>query len=158
MTATPTPTDVIADFLAHSAPDKVEEAARRLVAEDATYISLNFDNPELKQILPWTGTRTGRQAYVDTFKRAFEWWVAEDFEITDLFNAGEDVAVFGAFTFRAITTGKTIHSPFSIHAKVREGLIVYFQFLEDTFGSARTFSPSGTWTIKNDPSGPEFEV
>ncbi len=56
MTATPAPTDVIADFLAHSAPDKVDEAARRLVAEDATYISLNFDNPELKQILPWTGT------------------------------------------------------------------------------------------------------
>jgi hypothetical protein len=96
MTATPTPTDVIADFLAHSAPDKVDEAARRLVAEDATYISLNFDNPELKQILPWTGTRTGRQAYVDTFQRAFAWWVAEDFEITDLFNAGEDVAIFGA--------------------------------------------------------------
>ena len=58
----------------------------------------------------------------------------------------------------AITTGKTIHSPFSIHAKVRDGLIVYFQFMEDTFGSARTFSPSGTWTIKNDPSGPEIEV
>jgi hypothetical protein len=26
---------------------------------DATYVSLNFDNPELKKIMPWTGTHTG---------------------------------------------------------------------------------------------------
>jgi hypothetical protein len=30
--------------------------------------------------------------------------------------------------------------------------------MEDTFASARSFSKKGTWTIKTDPSGPEFEV
>ena len=35
-----------------------------LVAEDAVYISLNFENPELEQIEPWTGTRKGRQIYI----------------------------------------------------------------------------------------------
>ena len=57
------PTEVIKEFLANTATEKVEVAARRLVAEDATYISLNFDNPELKQILPWTGTSKGPQAF-----------------------------------------------------------------------------------------------
>ncbi len=40
------PTEVIKEFLANTATEKVEAAARRLVAEDATYISLNFDNPD----------------------------------------------------------------------------------------------------------------
>jgi len=35
---------------------------------------------------------------------------------------------------------------------------VYFQFMEDTFASARSFSRKGKWTIKTDPNGPEFEV
>src|SRR5438105_15157086 len=47
-----TPTEIVSDFLQNTAPDKVEAAARRLVADDATYISLNFDSPELKRILP----------------------------------------------------------------------------------------------------------
>ena len=41
---------VVMDFLSNTAPDKVEAAATRLVAPNAVYISLNFDNPELKKI------------------------------------------------------------------------------------------------------------
>ena len=63
------PTKVIEDFLANTSVEKIEEAARRLVAADATYISLNFDNPELKLILPWTGTSEGPQVFMDTFSR-----------------------------------------------------------------------------------------
>ena len=51
-----------------------------------------------------------------------------------------------------------VRSPFSIHAKVRNGKIVYFQFMEDTFATARTFSQKGTWTIRIAPNQPEFEV
>jgi hypothetical protein len=61
------PTDVVVEFLNNTAPDKIADAAARLVAEDADYVSLNFENPQLKQILPWAGTSKGRQAYVDTF-------------------------------------------------------------------------------------------
>ena len=41
---------------------------------------------------------------------------------------------------------------------VRNGKIVYFQFMEDTFTTARSFSPSGKWTIKTDPDGGTYEV
>ncbi len=51
-----------------------------------------------------------------------------------------------------------MRSPFSIHAKVRDGKIVYFQFVEDTFATARAFSSAGTWTIKTDPNRPEDHV
>jgi ketosteroid isomerase-like protein len=152
------PTEIVADFLAHTAPDQVTQAADRLVAEDATYISLNFANPELKRIMPWTGTSHGRQAFIDTFSKVASWWEVEDFQVSDLFGSGEDVAVFGEFTYRSVAAGKRVHSPFAIHAKVKDSRIVFFQFMEDTFATGRSFSPSGTWTIKNDPEAPSFEV
>jgi hypothetical protein len=32
---------------------------QQLMTLDATYVSLNFDNPELKKIEPWAGTHKG---------------------------------------------------------------------------------------------------
>src|SRR5271167_4268924 len=84
---TQSPTDVIADFLQNTAPNKVEAAARRLVAEDAAYISLNFENPELKRVLPWTGTSSGPEAFISTFTRVATYWTIEAFEISDLFGS-----------------------------------------------------------------------
>ena len=76
------PTDVVKDFLQNTAPDKVQAAARRLVADDATYISLNFDNPELKKILPWTGTSKGQRPFIDTGTRVAGYWTIEEFNVT----------------------------------------------------------------------------
>jgi ketosteroid isomerase-like protein len=108
--------------------------------------------------LPWTGTSKGPQAFIDTFSGVAKWWTHEDFTVTALFGEGENVAVFGRFTYRSVSLSKAVTSPFSIHAKVRNGKIVYFQFMEDTFATARTFSQKGTWTIKIAPNRPEFEV
>ena len=59
--------NIVMDFLSNTAPDKVEAAANRLVAQDATYVSLNFSNPELKKIMPWTGTDKGPRASAARF-------------------------------------------------------------------------------------------
>lgn len=149
---------VVMDFLSNTAPDKVEAAADRLVAPDAVYVSLNFDNPELKKIEPWTGTAKGSSAYSSTFLRVAEYWTIEDFAITDKLAVGEDVAIFGKFTYRSIEVGHVFTSPFSIHAKVREGKMVYFQFMEDTYASASSFRQSGSWTVKTTKATPAFEV
>lgn len=45
------------------------EALKRLMTPDVTYVSLNFDNPELKKIEPWTGTHQGPQALGRRFFR-----------------------------------------------------------------------------------------
>lgn len=149
---------VVMDFLSNTAPDKVETAAARLVAPDAVYVSLNFDNPELKKIEPWTGTAKGPSAYSSTFLRVAEYWTIEDFTITDKLAVGEDVAIFGKFTYRSVEVGHVFTSPFSIHAKVREGKMVYFQFMEDTYASASSFRQSGSWTVKTTKATPAFEV
>jgi uncharacterized protein len=136
----------------------VDAAAKRLVAADATYVSLNFHNPELKQIEPWAGTSQGPEAFSNTFSRGAKYWKIEDFQVTDMFGTGDNVAVFGNFTYRSVAVGTSFRSPFSIHAKVNNGKIVYFQFMEDTYASAASFRQSGSWTVKTDPSAPAFEV
>ena len=87
--------EVVRRFLENTtSPDVVRE----LVAPDATYISLNYENKDLKQIMPWTGTSKGSQAFIDTFTRVFLYWENQNFEVKEIFGAGENVAVFGSFT------------------------------------------------------------
>ncbi len=134
------------------------EVVRRLVAPDATYVSLNFDNPELRQIMPWTGTRTGPEAVLDTYTQVSRFWHSETFEIGELFGDGGNVAVFGRFTYRSATLGKAVTSPFAILAKVSNGRITFMQFMEDTFGTASTFRSGGTATYRSDPDGGEVAL
>ena len=134
------------------------ELVRRLVAPDATYVSLNFDNPELRRIMPWTGTRKGPEAVLDTYTRVNRYWRNEGFEIEQLFGEGENVAVFGRFTYRSTTLGRAATSPFAIRATVVDGRITFMQFMEDTFATASTFRESGTAVYRSDPDGGRVEL
>ncbi len=147
---TKTPKDVVSAFLYNTHKDLVAHAASHLVAEDAVYTSLNFSNPELKQIEPWAGTSTGREVYVYTFSNVGTYWHIDDFQITDLLSEGETVAVFGQFTYTSVHAKITFTSPFSIKATVKDGLITYFQFMEDTYASAASFRVGGEWIIQQE--------
>jgi ketosteroid isomerase-like protein len=105
---------------------------------DVTYVSLNEDNPELKGYLPWTGTNKGPQSIVRAFEGIGRAWETKSFEVRDVIEQGDKVAMFGSFTYRGRESGKEITSPFSLLARVREGKIYYVQFLEDTFGTSGT--------------------
>lgn len=142
------PKDVVLAFLMNTAKEHVADATEKLVAVDATYVSLNFSNPELKQIEPWAGTYTGREVYVYTFSNVGTYWQIDDFQITDMLAEDETVAVFGQFTYTSVVAKRTFTSPFSIKAIVKNGLISYFQFMEDTYASAASFRVAGEWTIQ----------
>ena len=66
--------------------------------------------------------------------------------------------MFGSFTYRSVFLGQPVRSPFSIHAKVKDGKIAFFQFMEDTFATARSFRSNGAWAIQTQPDGPTFEI
>ncbi|UST79637.1 nuclear transport factor 2 family protein [Pseudomonas siliginis] len=149
---------VVMEFLANTAPDKVEAAAEKLAAPDATYVSLNFDNPELRKIMPWTGTNKGPKAFSSLFMKVQDYWKIENFTIDSKFSSGEEVAIFGRFTYRSVAVGRVFTSPFSIHAKVHNGKMTYFQFMEDTYASASSFRQSGSWTVKTSSSAAPFTV
>ena len=150
---TGTPVDIVRRVL--SDPAVVKE----LVAEDSVYVSLNYQDEDLKKIMPWAGTGHGRDALRKTFSDVARYGQIEEFELGDVF--GDDpgkVAVFGRTKYRSTVLGKTIISPFAVYAKVADGKIIYAQFMEDSFATARSFRPGGTWRINSDPDGRAIEV
>ena len=150
-----TPTEIVQALLKD--PTNLNMVSQ-LVAPNATYVSLNFENEDLKAIMPWAGTAKGPQAVVDTYTRVGQYWESKDFQIEDIVESEGNVAVFGRFTYRSKTLGKTITSPFCIFAKVRNGQIVYMQFMEDTFGTASTFRTTGAGSFHSDPTGAEITL
>ncbi len=135
------------------------EVVNRLVSADAVYMSLTYDNPELKKLMPWAGTHeNGRKGILETFQVLNAFWTIEEFDIQDIFGSGENVAVFGSFTVHSVKLDKTFVSPFSVFAKLKNGLVTYMQYLEDTFGTGSTFRSGGTWKFQSDPDGGEVEV
>jgi uncharacterized protein len=135
------------------------EVVNRLVSPEAIYISLTYENPALKKLMPWAGThQDGRAAILKTFQDVHAFWTIEEFNIRDIFGEGGDVAVFGSFTVHSIKLDKTFVSPFAVHVKLKDGLVTYMQYMEDTFGTGSTFRSSGTWKFQSDPEGGEVEV
>jgi ketosteroid isomerase-like protein len=147
------PIDVVGRWLQNLMdPDVVYE----LVAPDAAYVSLNTENVELKQILPWAGTSHGPQAFLDALGAIFERWEKQAFNVTTMFGDYENVAVFGDFQYKSRSLGKVVTSPFSIHVRVVDGQVSYVQFLEDTYATAGSFRKEGTWTVQTEPDTAPF--
>ncbi len=134
------------------------EVVERVVAPDATYVSLNNENPELAKIMPWAGTSHGPQAFLDNLGMMFTRWENQEFNVSTLFASGENVAVFGDFRYKSKSLGKVVRSPFAILVEVVDGQVVYLQFLEDSYATAASFRKAGTWTVHTDPDSEPFEV
>ncbi|KAK0937333.1 hypothetical protein LTR29_011067 [Friedmanniomyces endolithicus] len=128
------------------------ELVKELIAEDATYISLNYNNPELKGIEPWCGThnQAGPAGIHQSFVDVSRYWTVEKFDIqasfggsntADVSDRTEHVAIFGCFVYRSKSIGKLTGPPFAVWAKVdmAEGKVTYMQFMEDTLSSANSF-------------------
>jgi uncharacterized protein len=123
-----------------------------LVADDATYVSLNYENPDLKKLMPWAGTGHGARGIVETFVNVRRYWETLAFDIKELFGSGENVAVFGSMTYRSRKLGKVVTSPFAILSKVVAGKLTYMQFMEDTFATSASFRSKGIWHFESNRS------
>ncbi|KAI1263590.1 hypothetical protein F5Y18DRAFT_428863 [Xylariaceae sp. FL1019] len=135
-------------LILNTQPDPDPDLIKENVAIDATYVSLTEDNPQLHQILPWAGTRykVGPQAFVDTFTRVGLWWTRGPFNVERIFEDGQgNLTAWGTFEITSNTMGKSISSPWSCRAEIQsDGLIHYFQYMEDTFATTSTFWAEGS--------------
>jgi uncharacterized protein len=122
-----------------------------VLQELLTYVSLRFDNPELKKVMPWAGTHKGPQAVSDVFAAIQSFWKTLDFKVTDTIEQGRRVALFGSFTSKSNATGKEITSPFSLLARFEGDKVAYVQFLEDSYGTAGSFKTGGATRFHSDP-------
>ncbi len=134
------------------------EVINRVVAPDATYVSLNTEDAELSKIMPWAGTSHGPQAFIGHLTMMFTRWENQAFNVTTMFASGENVAVFGDFRYKSHSLGKVVSSPFSILVKVVEGMVTYVQYLEDSYATAASFRQDGSWTVQTEPAAQPFQV
>ena len=149
------PIDVVGNWLQNLLdPDVVNS----VVAPDATYVSLNSENPELQRIMPWAGTSHGPQAFLDNLGAMFNRWENQAFNVTTMFASGENVAVFGEFRYKSNSLGQVVSSPFSILVKVVDGKVTYSQFLEDSYATAASFRKQGSWIVQTEAGAQPFEV
>lgn len=151
-----TPVEIVTRLLANATNEAI---VKDLVSSTATYISLCYSNPQLKQIMPYAGIHPneGPSAIISTFTTVNTIWKNEAFDIETIFGEGENVAVFGRFTYRSSVLRKSYESPFAIRAVVKEGLVVYMLFMEDTFGTASTFAKDGRVRYEVE-EGKDFEI
>ena len=150
-----TPPELLQTLLSN--PTDIEHV-RGLTTEDVTYVSLNFSNPELHEVLPWAGTNRGPQSIVDAFNGMGRVWETKAFEVKDVLADDHRVAMFGSFTYKTRRLGKEITSPFALLGKVTGDKISYIQFLEDTFGTAGSFRSAGTWHFNGVAGGQDVSV
>jgi ketosteroid isomerase-like protein len=129
-----------------------------VVAPDATYVSLNTENPELTRIMPWAGTSRGPQAFLANLSEMYTRWENQAFTVTTMFASAENVAVFGDYRYKSNSLGKVVTSPFSILVKVVDGKVTYLQFLEDSYATAASFRKDGSWTVQTEPGAEPFQV
>ena len=129
-----------------------------LVAAEATYVSLNFDDPELKRVMPWAGTSNAREGIVQTFMDVARYWDERSLEEIALFGDDRYAALFGRMTYRSTVMQKQVVSPFCVYIEVVDGLIHHMQFMEDTFATTNSFRSGGEWTIRSNPDGGEIRV
>jgi hypothetical protein len=148
-------TAVLQELLQNTSNLKV---LRERMTPDATYVSLNFNNPELKKVMPWTGTHKGPQGLFDVFAAIQRYWKTLDFKVTDSIEQDSRVAFFGSFTYKSNVTRKEITSPFSLLARFEGDKVAYVQFLEDSYGTAGSFKTGGATRFHSDPSGKEVEI
>jgi uncharacterized protein len=144
------PTEVLSSILKN--PTDIDHV-RSLVTSDVTYVSLNYDNPDLKKIMPWAGTSRGPESIVKTFVDVGRYWEVQSFEPQALFGSDEYAAMFGRFTYKSTVLSKIVTSPFAVFAKVEQGMCTYLQFMEDTFATGASFRSGGNWIFQSSPNG-----
>jgi ketosteroid isomerase-like protein len=150
-----TPIEVINKFLANTTNPEVITG---IVASDATYVSLNYSNPDLEKIMPWCGTKIGVEHFIKNFEMVWACWEALEFNAVDIFGSDDRVAVFGSFKYRSKVLNQIVSTPFSIFAKIRGGQIYYFQFMEDTLATSASFRIGGAGKFQNFPGSEPFDI
>lgn len=105
---------------------------------------------DCQSALPWLGLYRGRESL-----KAFLAHMHRNLEVTafgprEVISEGEKGAAFGWFRLHALSTGRTMDISYSIFFELRDGRIVRYHFLENTFDVAAAFRAAGSWLLDTD--------
>jgi ketosteroid isomerase-like protein len=100
--------------------------------------------------LPWLGLHRGREAVKSFLAHMHRNLQVIAFGAREVISEGNNGAAFGWFRLRALSTGRTVDISYSIWFELRDGLIVKYHFLENTFDVATAFLAGGEWLFETD--------
>jgi 3-oxoadipate enol-lactonase len=100
--------------------------------------------------LPWLGLHRGRDAVKKFLAHMHRNLEVTSFGPREVISEGNKAAAFGWFRLHALTTGRTMDIAYSIRFELRDGLIVKYHFLENTFDVATAFHSGGEWLLETD--------
>jgi glyoxylase-like metal-dependent hydrolase (beta-lactamase superfamily II)/ketosteroid isomerase-like protein len=100
--------------------------------------------------LPWLGIYRGRSALEGFLTHMHRNLDVVAFGPREVIAQGSKAAAFGWFRLRALSTGRTADVSYSILFELRDGLIVKYHFLENTFDVAGAFHAGGSWLMNTD--------
>lgn len=89
--------------------------------------------PGNQTLAPWTGKRETKQEINAVFELLWENTEPVSADIDCILAEGKSAVVTGTFSSRMLPTGKVVESLFSIHITVKNGLIVKYRLLEDSY-------------------------
>lgn len=97
---------------------------------------VDWDIPGNKDVVPWVGPRHGREA-VGAFHQDLAIQIApERFEVQRILADDKDVVAIGELSSRVKATGRLIETPFAFVFTIKEGKIVRYRMLEDSYAVA----------------------
>jgi ketosteroid isomerase-like protein len=100
--------------------------------------------------LPWLGIYHGRAALKGFLEHMHRNLEVTAFGPREVISDGDKAAAFGWFRLCALSTGRTADISYSIRFELRDGLIIKYHFLENTFDVATVFRAGGSWQMETD--------
>jgi ketosteroid isomerase-like protein len=100
--------------------------------------------------LPWLGMHKGKEAVKNFLTHMHRNLEVTAFGPREVISEGNRAAAFGWFRLHALSTGRTADIAYAIRFELRDGLIVRYHFLENTFDVAAAFRSSGEWCLDTD--------
>lgn len=105
---------------------------------------------DCRNALPWLGLHRGQDAVKEFLAHMHRNLEVTAFGPREVISEGDKAAVFGWFRLRALSTGRSVDISYSIRFELRDGLIVKYHFLENTFDVATAFHSGGEWLLETD--------
>jgi len=107
-------------------------------------------SPECHAALPWFGVHRGQEGVKEFLTHMHRNLEVTAFGPREVISEGNKAAAFGWFRLRALSSGRTADISYSIRMELRDGLIVKYHFLENTFDVATAFRSGGEWLLETD--------
>jgi len=95
--------------------------------------SVDFDLPGNEEKFPWVGKRNTKKEVEDYFKLLYQNIKSEKFEVEYIAINGENAVAVGQLSSVILKYNKLFNTQFVNIIKVRNGKIVKFHFMEDSF-------------------------